>query len=142
MSGVIIILVIGLMVLLAWFPGYNAKRRKHKNAQAINVAAWLWCLVSLGGTQSEFPETMTSVLSFAWIGLVVWSYTGGDQVGKVTGRGFEPIINDGAGRYVVVGVDRETKMDTTWRVEASNRANAQVKAELEGIIVTSIEREA
>jgi hypothetical protein len=43
------------------------------------------------------------------------------------------------GRYVVVGVDRETKLDTTWRVTAANRENARVKAELEGIIVTSIE---
>ena len=37
-------------------------------------------------------------------------------------------------------VDRQTKMDTTWNVRAVNEANAKVKAELEGIVVTSVER--
>jgi hypothetical protein len=45
---------------------------------------------------------------------------------------------DGPGTYHIVGVDRHTKMDTEWRVEAASRENARVKAELEGIIVTSV----
>ncbi len=45
---------------------------------------------------------------------------------------------DGPGLYEVSGVDRATKMDTTWRVQAETRANAKAKGELEGIVVTSV----
>jgi hypothetical protein len=44
-------------------------------------------------------------------------------------------------KFIINGVDRETKMDTTWRVTANSEANARVKAELEGIVVTSIKHE-
>jgi hypothetical protein len=47
---------------------------------------------------------------------------------------------DGEGDYVINGVDKATKMDTRWHCKAASRANAKVKAELEGIIVTSIEK--
>jgi hypothetical protein len=46
----------------------------------------------------------------------------------------------GPGRFVVKGVDRETRMDTQWVCEAESEANARVKAELEGIVVTAVER--
>lgn len=45
-----------------------------------------------------------------------------------------------AGRFKITGVDRATKMDTTWHVQADNIDNAKVKAELEGIVVTKVER--
>jgi hypothetical protein len=48
------------------------------------------------------------------------------------------IPTDGPGRYRVDGVDRATKMDATLHVEAQSAANARVKAELEGIIVTLV----
>ena len=44
-------------------------------------------------------------------------------------------------RYKIVGVDRETKMDTVFRCYADSDHNARVKGELEGIIVTGVERE-
>lgn len=44
------------------------------------------------------------------------------------------------GRYEVIGVDRESKLDTTLVVNADSEANAKVKAELEGIIATQIKR--
>jgi len=47
----------------------------------------------------------------------------------------------GPGMYLITGVDKATKMDTTWRVNAQSAENARVKAELEGIIVTSIKFE-
>lgn len=42
------------------------------------------------------------------------------------------------GRFRVSGVDRESRLDTTWYCDADSEANAKVKAELEGIIVTSV----
>jgi hypothetical protein len=46
----------------------------------------------------------------------------------------------GPGRFKVTGVDRQTRMDTVWHCQAENEANARVKAELEGIVVTAVER--
>jgi hypothetical protein len=48
---------------------------------------------------------------------------------------------DGPGKYCIKGVDRETKMDTTLHIHAESAANAKVKAELEGVIVTSLQKE-
>lgn len=47
---------------------------------------------------------------------------------------------DGEGYYEVVGVDRASGLDTRWTVHAVSRANAKVKAELQGIIVTEMNR--
>jgi hypothetical protein len=44
----------------------------------------------------------------------------------------------GEGHYQVAGVDRETKMDTVWHTHAASAANAKVKGELQGIIVTEV----
>jgi hypothetical protein len=50
-----------------------------------------------------------------------------------------PVGADGPGRYKVSGVDRESKMDTSYVVHADTPENAKVKGELEGIIVTRVE---
>jgi hypothetical protein len=47
---------------------------------------------------------------------------------------------DGPGRYRVQGVDRNTKSDITRDIPADTLANAKVKAELDGIIVTSVDK--
>lgn len=49
---------------------------------------------------------------------------------------------DGPGHYRIEGVDRNTKNDVTREVHADSLANAKVKAELDGIIVTSITKTA
>jgi hypothetical protein len=49
-------------------------------------------------------------------------------------------VDDGPGRYLICGVERESQMDQRVTVDADSRANAQVKAELRGIIVTEIEK--
>jgi hypothetical protein len=49
-----------------------------------------------------------------------------------------PATADGPGSYRVTGVDRQTRGDRDVTIQADSRANAQVKAELEGIIVTSV----
>jgi len=43
-------------------------------------------------------------------------------------------------KFRVVGVDRKTQNDTYIVIEASTKANAKVKAELKGLIVTEIRR--
>ena len=46
----------------------------------------------------------------------------------------------GPAQFKVYGVDRQTKMDRVWPCTADSPENARVKAELEGIIVTQVER--
>jgi len=46
----------------------------------------------------------------------------------------------GNGRYCVIGVDRASGMDTTWYTAAASAANAKVKGELQGIVVTQVTR--
>jgi hypothetical protein len=49
-------------------------------------------------------------------------------------------VDDGPGRYLICGVERESQTDQRIMVDADSRANAQVKAELRGIIVTEVEK--
>lgn len=48
---------------------------------------------------------------------------------------------DGPGSYRVVGVDQNTRADREITIDAASRANAQVKAELEGMIVTAVTKQ-
>ena len=50
-------------------------------------------------------------------------------------------IGTGPGRYRVNGVVAATKVDVTMRVDADSPANAKVKAELSGVVVTDVSRE-
>ena len=45
---------------------------------------------------------------------------------------------DGPGRYRINGVNRTTKKDATLDIDADSLANAKIKAELDGVIVTSV----
>jgi hypothetical protein len=56
-------------------------------------------------------------------------------------QGFPIAMPAGPGRFKVSGVKRDTRQDVVWHCDADGPANAQVKAESEGIIVTRIERE-
>ena len=48
---------------------------------------------------------------------------------------------DGPGRFRVAGVRRDTREDAVFTCEADSAANARVKAELDGIVVTDVKRE-
>jgi len=47
---------------------------------------------------------------------------------------------DGPGSFRVVGVNKETHEDAELLIDAGSAANARVKGELEGLVVTSVER--
>ena len=49
-----------------------------------------------------------------------------------------PLANDGPGRYRIVGVVAATGTDTKMFIHAETLANAKVKAELRGVVVTEI----
>lgn len=42
-------------------------------------------------------------------------------------------------KWKVSGVEKSTGNDATWLIDAESRANAKVKAELKGMIVTAVE---
>jgi hypothetical protein len=49
---------------------------------------------------------------------------------------------DGPGRYRIQGVDQKTEQDTTLDIEAQSAANARIKAELRGVVVSDITKTA
>src|SRR5687768_6414133 len=49
-------------------------------------------------------------------------------------------LSDGPGDYKVRGVHKDTRADAERTIQADSRANAQVKAELDGIVVRSIDK--
>ena len=49
-----------------------------------------------------------------------------------------PLPNDGPGRYKIIGVVAKSGTDTKMYIEPERLANAKVKAELRGVIVTDI----
>jgi hypothetical protein len=55
-------------------------------------------------------------------------------------RALPVVIDDGPGTFEVSGVDKESGMDVTEYVTASSPANARVKAELKGVVVTKLQR--
>ena len=151
-----IYLLIGACIFLdclfACFPGYNAYRRNHPQTTAICVGGFLWFFSPLIFFVSDL---WTPISAVAWCVLVVWSYAGGKPHGKAASvRPVNPLGNVRPanlsypsspligiqGKYEVFGVDRQSKLDTSWVVTASSEANARVKAELEGIIVTAVNR--
>ena len=49
-----------------------------------------------------------------------------------------PVTNDGPGRYRIIGVVSASGADIKMYVDAQTLANAKVKAELKGVVVTDI----
>lgn len=97
--------------------------------------------------KNRFTPLVLSILGPAiTIMIAIWVIQSGVARGiQRSGRAINPIglttkQATGPGRYRISGVDRESKMETTWQCEAQSEANARAKAELEGIVVTLIER--
>jgi len=91
-------LMLCVPILLAWFPGANARLRGHDLPRAVSALSWLLTL-STGGlalysnySNSE-PLALVPVFIMLWTGIVVWSY-GKRELQPVTecGRGFEIIF--------------------------------------------------
>ena len=160
LTACLVVGAIVLVIVLARAPGAIARDRGHPSAEAINICGWIGLLV--------WPAWWVALV-WAYTGPDRSRTTKPAQHPKYE-RAFDPVPasfqplrpidteieialgnstyapadsapQDAApGMFEIVGVDRGTKMDTTWRVRADNAANAKVKAELEGIVVTSIKR--
>jgi hypothetical protein len=140
---------------LWWLPASIAKRREHSKYDAIqtcvlcSIILWPLWLVAIIWACTEDNRGKVKPIAGELAGprgfQPVMPPVDGPGLYRVIGNGtvrrapMRPV--DGPGLYRVIGVDRATKMDTTWRVRAESRENAKVKAELEGIVVTAIERE-
>jgi hypothetical protein len=77
--------------------------------------------------------------------LIVWAFRSADAHPTSQPQSAPPlpppVPASGPGQFKISGVDRVTKQDRVWHGQADSPANARVKAELEGIIVTAVERE-
>ena len=140
--GMLLVAVIGipLIILIAYIPPRIAKARGHESADAIGVCSaiglFIWPL---------------------WVVALIWAHTGPDRskdaqskdhvrmAGKPTTTDVSPPreeddLGDLPGRFDVFGVDRDSGLDTKIMVRAESPANARVKAELKGIVVTRVDR--
>lgn len=74
------------------------------------------------------------------IAVLVWIVRAGVR-GGVRDAASQSRVYDGPGLFRIDGVDRQKRTDMTVRIRASSAANARAKAELDGIVVTSVVRE-
>lgn len=140
--GIIVLVVIFLagLIYLAPLPYKTACRRRHRQQVPIG-----------------FMNLFALVFPIFWFVALIWAYT--DDLMLPTSYNFEPgdddnnsdsadtgesssahsINNHGPGLYRIAGVDSKTSDDVQWQVEAQSQANAKVKAELRGIVVTNCE---
>jgi hypothetical protein len=77
------------------------------------------------------------------VGLWVSFVRGRAPRARRAGTGFPlvpvaPLLDGGPGRYLITGVEAATSRDVKTVIEAETLANAKVKAELRGVVVTDI----
>ncbi len=86
------VLLLCIPVLMAWFPGANARQRGHERAQAVSTISWLLPLSMAALILTSRCELLTLLPAYLmlWTGIVVWSY-GRHELKPALGtlRGFE-----------------------------------------------------
>lgn len=129
---IVAVLVVGVGYGLGSIPGAIAKSRGHPNAPAIRLCGLLGLLV--------WP---------AWVVAFIWAYTNARPTERpsiprpVTLTAPPPGSDewgDLPGTFEVLGVDRDTELDSRMRIDADSPDNARVKAELRGMVVTKVRR--
>jgi hypothetical protein len=88
-------LVLCIPILLAWFPGANARLHGHDCPWAVSSISWLLALATSGVLLHTDFDVLPLLPTFItlWTGIAVWSY-GKRDLPTVTGagRGFEIIF--------------------------------------------------
>lgn len=165
-AGVILALAaIVAIALLIGLPGKIARDRGHPSATAIQwcgifgIILWplwfvalVWALTGESNRQHDARRSATGCVRARNLTYVESAPRAKDSellsdpdvalwAGSTNpANAHSEAASTGPGTYRITGVDRETRMDTEWYVEAQSEANAKAKAELEGIIITRIER--
>jgi hypothetical protein len=153
----VIVIAVAILLLVGAIPGQIARGRGHLNATAINVCGWVglvvWPAWFIGLIWAFTGPDRSKVVKRAYpsrrgFDPIPASFQPSPRVDQLDAEIVQALGGDAdsapaastnpGGMFEIIGVDRATKMDTTWRVRADNAANAKVKAELEGIVVTSI----
>jgi hypothetical protein len=121
--------ILGMLLFLAGFVGIFATCLMREAWYVLIPAAWMAggiILIRRGDKEDAFEREARRQ-----------GYPQQPPASPALRRAF-PVVTGGAGRYHVCGVDRATGMDTEWHVHAASEENARVKADLEGITVTSV----
>jgi hypothetical protein len=128
---------------------FTVNSRRVLIALGIGVGAVLLMFIFAWSGDAEGARAVGDLLAVAVklalivavIGLVIWIIRRGVAQGVQDARPTPTApAADGPGTFRVIGVDRATKMDTAWTIAADSEANARAKADLEGIVVTRVER--
>lgn len=97
-------------------------------------------IIVVAVSMARSPEKKRKALptQSTWHGNPESSGGGGHEPETVKPRSLTKQL--GRGRFQIDGVDRLSKLDTTWYCTAESIENAKAKGELEGIFVTAVRR--
>ena len=114
--GIIALISVAILVwaLFCAIPGWVAEAHNHSKCSAIKALSML----------SFFIPAL-------WLAAIVWSLTE-DNRGRPEN---EARVTS---KFEVCGVDRDTKMEVVDFIWAASEANARAKAEIDGVVVTSV----
>lgn len=128
-AGTLLCLIVGAMLLAALLTALlNWAERRVKRHVARQLA----------GGEPPLPVPSPPVRGFPVIGAEPDGPAAAAVPARPADQPFGP--DSGPGRYRVAGVVHQTGTDTTLYIEADTLANAKVKAELRGVIVTDIRK--
>jgi hypothetical protein len=128
--------IVGIFIWAGHGDDLQAERRLNKVAA---IFAPIFALVSIGFLFLFAYVAISLAVSFGKNLNAKPSPPSESQPGGFPVVPAEPL--DGPGHFKIDGVDRQTRSDTTVHIEAASAANAKVKAELKGIVVTCVTRE-
>src|SRR5258708_7821656 len=81
------LLVLAMACLIGWFPGHNARLRRHIHASFVRAGGWTLMLgLVIGLLGGVSCAILAPTFLAAWIGLTVWSYGQLDQILRVNHR--------------------------------------------------------
>jgi hypothetical protein len=149
-----IIFLIVASAAVSFIPAVISSRRHSPHKLAVGAISWIvfglsffgWIgsffasemVLSMSQSDRETGGSLSVVVGvFLILGFLLWIV---GMIWAFTGRG-NRVVPSGPARFKVAGVDRATQMDTTWYCQADSEANARVKADMQGIVVTAVERE-
>jgi hypothetical protein len=142
MTSLAACLLAGREVIRRWWTVAGANRHKGKATKKREV------IYHMDDSQNQAMKDLLAFIGIICliVGVVFWVIRHAvSQAIRDNKKTAPPVVGrespDGPGHYKIIGVDKESKLDTTWYVNAESRDNAKVKAELEGIVVTSVIRE-
>jgi hypothetical protein len=118
-------------LVIALVPWWIAKSRNHAQSGTVMAMSFVGLVV---------PPLWLAAMIWAFVGRVREASPFSASAPPLTGStAISGVAQSPTAHFKVSGVDRESRMDCSDYYAAESAANARAKAELDGMIVTSVE---